>query len=188
MITTLLDYIKVYKGVLTSEECDKIVSHSHNDETWELSLPIWDKNRNYTTSNRRKCDYIHITTEGKSYRVMDNMLYQKFGDIMKQHTEGSYLTLDEDSGYTFLKYNKGGGYIRHVDATTDVHRHISCVLLLNDDFEGGELTFFGSDGIDEYTPEFNKGDMLLFPSNYMYPHRINRITSGTRYVVATWFR
>ena len=36
--------------------------------------------------------------------------------------------------------------------------------------------------------EFNTGDMILFPSNYMYPHTINRITSGTRYVIATWFR
>tara|TARA_B100000287_G_C20520990_1_gene736982 strand:+ start:450 stop:1016 length:567 start_codon:yes stop_codon:yes gene_type:complete len=188
MITTLLDYIKVYKGVLTSEECDKVVSHPANDKTWELSLPAWDRSRNYMISNRRKCDYINISTGGKDYKDIDSMLYTKFSDIMKQHAEDSYLALHEDSGYILLKYNKGGGYIRHIDASSEVHNHISCVLLLNDDFEGGELTFFGSDDVDEYTPKVNKGDMILFPSNYMYPHTINRITSGTRYVVATWFR
>lgn len=188
MITTLLDYIKVYKNTLTSEECDRIVLHPKNNETWDLCLPVWDKTRNYTIENRRKCDHINISTEGKSYKEIDNMLYEKFSDVMKRHAEDSYLTLDVDSGYTLLKYEKGGGYIRHIDASRDVHRHISCVILLNDDFKGGELTFFGSDGIDEYTPEFNKGDMILFPSNYMYPHTIKRITSGTRYVVTTWFR
>ena len=73
MITTLLDYIKVYKGVLTSDECDRIVSHPENDKTWELSLPVWDRSRNYMISNRRKCDYINISTEGKSYKDIDSM-------------------------------------------------------------------------------------------------------------------
>ena len=188
MITTLLDYIKVYKNVLTSEECDRIISHPENDEIWDISLPIWDRSQNYMISNRRKCDYINISTEGKSYKEIDSMLYNRFNDIMQKHSNNSYLSLNEDHGYLFLKYNKGGGYIRHVDACTEYHKHISCVLLLNDDFEGGEFAFFGDSDIDEYTPEFNKGDMILFPSNYLYPHTIKPITSGTRYVIATWFR
>ena len=34
------DYIKVYKNILTSEECDMIISHPNNDKNWqESSLP-----------------------------------------------------------------------------------------------------------------------------------------------------
>ena len=27
---------------------------------------------------------------------------------------------------------------------------------------------------------------LLFPSNFMFPHKVNPVTSGTRYVVVGW--
>ena len=182
------DYIKVYKNILTSEECDMIISHPDNDKNWQESLPVWDEKKNYLITSRRKCDQIEVTTAGDNYIEIDHLLYTRLNSTMIKYIEGTYCSIGYDTGYTLLRYNKGGGYIRHIDASTDVHRHISCVLLLNDDFKGGELTFFGSDGIDEYTPEFNKGDMLLFPSNYMYPHTIKRITSGTRYVIATWFR
>jgi predicted 2-oxoglutarate/Fe(II)-dependent dioxygenase YbiX len=28
----------------------------------------------------------------------------------------------------------------------------------------------------------------LFPSNYLYPHRITPVTQGTRYSIVTWFQ
>ena len=90
MITTLLDYIKVYKDVLTSDECDRVVSHPENDKTWELSLPVWDRRRNYTTSNRRKCDYINISTGGKSYKDIDNMI--KDSKVLQSFLETYYNT------------------------------------------------------------------------------------------------
>ena len=49
-------------------------------------------------------------------------------------------------------------------------------------------TIFGDSDMDEYTPNLNKGDVIIFPSNFMYPHTVKPITSGKRYVVVTWFR
>ncbi len=187
MITTLQDYIKVYKDVLTSEDCDSIISHPKNDETWEESLPVWGTNQNYMVQNRRKCDYIDMSQEGKSYKDIDEMLYNRFSDTIKKYSENTYLILGRDSGYQLLRYKKRGGYIRHVDSVPERQNHICCSILLNDDFGGGELTFFGSDNIDEYTPKLTKGDMIIFPANFMYPYAINSITSGERYSVVTWF-
>ena len=34
----------------------------------------------------------------------------------------------------------------------------------------------------------DKGDALMFPSTFLYPHEIGKVTEGTRYSIITWFR
>ena len=34
--------------------------------------------------------------------------------------------------------------------------------------------------------KMGKGDIIIFPANFMYPHRITPITSGVRYSIVTW--
>ena len=33
----------------------------------------------------------------------------------------------------------------------------------------------------------NTGDLIIFPSNFMYPHSVEPIISGTRYSIVCWF-
>jgi hypothetical protein len=53
------------------------------------------------------------------------------------------------------------------------------VAYVNDDYEGGEL----------YFPRFNltlkpkKGDVMVFPSTYIYEHASNNMISGTKYAI-----
>jgi predicted 2-oxoglutarate/Fe(II)-dependent dioxygenase YbiX len=58
---------------------------------------------------------------------------------------------------------------------------ISVVGLLNDNFIGGELIFN-----DEHTIKLKQGDILLFPSNFIYKHRVNNIEEGIRYSFVSW--
>jgi len=59
--------------------------------------------------------------------------------------------------------------------------HLSVLGYLNDDYEGGELSFGGWN----YTYKPVAGDLVIFPSNYMYTHRAMPVTSGTKYALAT---
>ena len=34
--------------------------------------------------------------------------------------------------------------------------------------------------------EFKKGDLILFPSNFLFPHRIDPVKKGTRYSYISW--
>ena len=34
--------------------------------------------------------------------------------------------------------------------------------------------------------DFEKGDILIFPSNFLYPHKVKPILEGTRYSFITW--
>jgi predicted 2-oxoglutarate/Fe(II)-dependent dioxygenase YbiX len=52
---------------------------------------------------------------------------------------------------------------------------------LNDDYEGGELMMFGDKQI--YLPS---GSVIVFPSNFMYPHEVKPVKSGIRYSYVSW--
>jgi predicted 2-oxoglutarate/Fe(II)-dependent dioxygenase YbiX len=65
----------------------------------------------------------------------------------------------------------------------DQNRSVSCSFALNDDFEGGEFAFFDR----ELKYKLGKGDAIMFPSNFMYPHEVMPVTKGTRYSIITWF-
>ena len=83
-----------------------------------------------------------------------------------------------------MRYTKGGFYALHADGGANNPRNLSIVLFLNDDFEGGELEF----------PEFDlklkpkAGQLVLFPSSFVYTHKSNEIIDGTKYCMVSWFR
>jgi predicted 2-oxoglutarate/Fe(II)-dependent dioxygenase YbiX len=58
---------------------------------------------------------------------------------------------------------------------------VSVVGLLNEEFTGGEFVLFKDTVI-----LLKKGDILLFPSTFLYPHRVDKVKSGVRNSFVTW--
>jgi predicted 2-oxoglutarate/Fe(II)-dependent dioxygenase YbiX len=89
----------------------------------------------------------------------------------------------------FIKYDESSQMRLHCDNihsifARDEHKGVpilSVICLLNDDYEGGELVFF-EDKI--LTP--SQGDVIIFPSNFLFPHEVKPITKGIRYSVVSW--
>jgi predicted 2-oxoglutarate/Fe(II)-dependent dioxygenase YbiX len=82
-----------------------------------------------------------------------------------------------------LRYSEGCFYKQHTDSFKEAPRSVSCSFVLNNDFDGGEFAFFNR----KLKYKLEKGDALMFPSNFMYPHEVMPITKGTRYSIVTWF-
>ena len=57
---------------------------------------------------------------------------------------------------------------------------LSFVGLLNDNYEGGVFM------CREKEIKLIRGDILLFPSNFIYPHEVKEITKGIRYSFVSW--
>jgi predicted 2-oxoglutarate/Fe(II)-dependent dioxygenase YbiX len=57
------------------------------------------------------------------------------------------------------------------------------LLYLNDDYEGGEITFRNS----KITFKPKPGSVLFFPSNFLYVHEVAPITKGPRYALPNWY-
>ena len=90
-------------------------------------------------------------------------------------------------GYTeainFVKYGPGQHFQVHPDSGPTYHCDVSTVMYLNDDYEGGELWFPHF----EYTYKPEYGDIVLFPSNFLYSHAALPVKSGTKYSAVTMF-
>ena len=100
---------------------------------------------------------------------------------------GSYieaLKIDNDEGYSLNRYEPGQEYKEHSDDGPEVHRVVSLILYLNNDYEGGELHFRRQN----VTIKPEAGDLLLFPSCYTHPHQALPVKSGIKYSIVTWCR
>lgn len=85
-----------------------------------------------------------------------------------------------------LKYNVGGFYKFHVDSGSNILRTFSCIFLLNDNYEGGELAFKFPGQENEYRINTKKNRLIIWPSNFLYPHSVLPVIKGTKYSVVSW--
>jgi len=82
------------------------------------------------------------------------------------------------------KWETGTKLNLHVDDLGYVtDNHIPTLVYLNDDYEGGEISF----AIHNITIKPKIGDLLIFPGNMHYAHEVKEVLSGTRYTLPIWF-
>lgn len=190
VITTkksLDDYIQVFDNVLSDELCDSILKeYSYSAEGWiptAVGGGVIDR-------SIRNVDTIQMSFEPT---IQQNPVVRKFLDqevflgagkaITKYNEVFPDAQIQEDSGYELLRYTTGQFYTRHTDSFKQRPRAVSCSFALNDDYSGGEFSFWSG----EKVVKAKKGSAIMFPSNFMYPHEIMPVTSGTRYSIITWF-
>ena len=85
--------------------------------------------------------------------------------------------------WIFARYEKDGHFVEHVDASKEYPRVLSVVAYLNDNYEGGTIAF--SYHNIEFKPQ--AGDVLIFPSNFAYPHIVYPVTKGIRLAMMNWY-
>lgn len=163
--------IKITPNFLTQEECHSIITSLDGIEDRQWGL-----------------------VSGHSYGVdsgTDNRAKKVFA--YKRHC-GSLLDrleLDYTTAVEVLRYPEGSHSPVHVDgsgmhydsslARRDVTWTKTRIILLNDDFDGGELSFPNL-GLS-YGKDF-KGSVIEFPAGLeKYAHGVNPVENGTRYTL-----
>jgi predicted 2-oxoglutarate/Fe(II)-dependent dioxygenase YbiX len=182
----LKDYIYIVKDALSHKVCDEILNEFKSSDEWVDTVI----DRGTINKNTRNCQtiiisYPYVIQKNKDVRhKLDNAIFDGASKCIKEYnTKFSHCKIEEDSGYELLKYIEGCFYVEHTDSFKARPRAVSCSFILNDDFEGGEFAFFNK----ELKYKLEKGNALLFPSNFMYPHEVTPVTKGTRYSIVTWF-
>ena len=100
------------------------------------------------------------------------------------HYESLYnFKMDYMEAINFIRYNPGQHFAVHADHGFSYTCTVSSVIYLNDGYEGGELWFPYLD--IKFKPQ--AGDILLFPSTFIYAHSSLKVTSGTKYSAVTMF-
>jgi len=180
------DYILVFEDIVAPELCDAILSEFSSEEEWQKTVVFGNRVDNKVrTAETVVLSYPHVIAKNPEIRAsLDKAIFFSAELAIKKYNEKFPLAfILQDSGYELLRYKEGQFYIQHTDSFKDIPRAVSCSFVLNDDYEGGEFAFF--DRELKYKPK--KGSCIMFPSNFMYPHEIMPVTSGTRYSIITWF-
>lgn len=174
MDNQLTQYIHHFPNIVPPELLKQLMEMATEEEGWQ---PPRIRNGEIDTSIR-DCNLKFFT----KHAVLDAEVYKVISEAAQRYVSHyPYLALSKDEGYAVLRYREGQHYREHVDMM-DKPRVVACSLILNDDYEGGEVTFF--DGT--FTPVVKAGDVLMWPSNFMYPHAVNKVTQGVRYSLVTW--
>mgnify|MGYP003666259344 FL=1 len=191
----LQSYIKIYDEVMEKNVLNtflKICKENPNFNDAEIAS--FEKNKpffNYIDKKIRdvkKWDLHNINEKNITNVFWANYLCFKFNKCLKEYSNNIASSFLECSilEMQVLKYEKNGMYNFHVDHGPAVPRTISLIYFLNDDYEGGELCFKFPGNSQELIVEKKANRIIVWPSNFLYPHAVKPVTKGTRYSVVSW--
>ena len=179
----ILDYVVHLDHYIPRDICDKIIE-SLSQNNFVKSSRIDHRGNSYD-----KDDKMHYLANSLSNNKIIDSYIPKL--LYRYHLRNRNSLIPWTSlswnGIDFLRYTKERRFTRHVDHVNTIfdgeRRGIPILTIigwLNDDFEGGEFHLCDKK-IDSKT-----GDVIMFPSNFVYPHEVKPILSGVRYSWVTW--
>jgi hypothetical protein len=131
----------------------------------------------------KKTDIQHDKSEAgqKLVKLWEDTHYRQL-QAVKHYTKNYNIgELRYWEATNYVKYGPGQHFQEHHDHGYSYNCVVSLVAFPNDDYEGGELAF----SIQGVTIKPKAGDLYVFPSNFMYPHRAMPVTSGTKFSMVT---
>lgn len=194
MLAQVSDYIFVTK-VIDKDTCNSLIADIQSNNIWTQHQ--WQRYGEVTGPDMsfpsRDCDVSEPTdpqciqmTGYIAKAVTEYNLYLEKHAKYKHHTTTSGAT--KVSKIRFNRYSTHSMmkcHHDHIHTLFDGTRKgipiLSIVILLNDNFEGGEFLFF-----EDHEIKLSAGDILLFPSNFLFPHRVNKVIKGTRFSAVAW--
>jgi len=177
------DYILEVRKLISPKLCEKIIQYFDKDynDAGTVGTGI-DKNvRNCLTRSLQK-----PKTFGE--KICSNFVKEKIFNCVVHYQKKHHIDIQKISQLDILRYDTNkfkAGYNFHNDFGNNVNeRHLSISISLNNKYEGGEFVFDLPDG--HYIIPQNVGDAVIFPSNFMFSHQVNKITKGTRFALIGW--
>jgi hypothetical protein len=184
--------INVYNNAISTEQCDEIIKTletelgANNQFQWGGAKVV---NSSEVEVSARNAQDFKISSNNLGPRTPGNSALYDMHEALFQRV----LKCTEDYGrywgvgvrffesFNFVKYEGAGTHFKiHADHGPTYICTVSICVYLNDDYEGGELYFPRLDGL---TIKPKKGDVILFPSNYIYEHASQDLISGNKYCV-----
>jgi 2OG-Fe(II) oxygenase superfamily len=185
MKNDLNSYIKVY-NLLPKQLCDKTISEIEN-ANWEPHVFYFPELGEYKAKSGDK----ELSVFGGDIPSKPELMGIYWQAIFNYVKDLDFPWFANWQGYTSIRFNKYENsklMAKHCDHITEIFDGqkkgiptLSVVSALNDNYSGGEFIMF-----DDYEIKLNQGDILIFPSTFMYPHTVKEVTEGIRYSAVSW--
>jgi predicted 2-oxoglutarate/Fe(II)-dependent dioxygenase YbiX len=162
--------------------CDHLVKYA--DLVCTQKGRVVKKNK----ENDRKVFVYGLGTD-KQESMYKAHIYETISTVLKKYKDKfKFLSDLEITDVDLLKYPKNHFYKAHVDNSITTPRTLSVIINLNQQYIGGELFFCDQGENLTKTYELKTGDLIMFPSNFLFPHGVLPIIQGVRYSIITWLK
>ena len=190
MNKNLSNYVRHYSNFLDKKICSETVKqlNSLDKSSWEEHVFYNAILKKYSKiSGTRELSTTYSEKIITQKEIM-NKLWHGISDYMKDLNFKWFSSWQGYSGIRFNKYSKNKEMAQHCDhihSLFDGERKgipiLSVLGVLNDDYTGGEFIMFEDKEI-----KFKAGDLLIFPSIFLYPHKVKPVKKGRRYSFISW--
>jgi len=184
--TKLIDYVRVYQRFYDMEFCKNLVIDIKNVE-WKTHKFYDSITKNYSSNeNELSVSYEDVflkkELDEKIWNILERYILQDMAHMEKWYSGWAGYSLSRFNRYdpsTQMKL-----HCDHIHTLFDGERKgiptLTVLGSLNEDYEGGEFMLCGE------KIELKTGDVIVFPSNFLYPHEVKPVKSGVRYSFVSW--
>lgn len=186
MAKNLEDYVKIYRW-LEPEFCEKI-REELKSATWKQHV-FYNADGEYVTqSGNRELDV--SWEEIPSKPELTQQVWQAVSKYILEDFKNPYF--NGWQGFTNIRFNRYQHdrlmalHCDHIHDMFDGQRKgiptLTILGALNNDYEGGEFLMFD----EEKEFKIKAGEIMIFPSVFLYPHRVAPVTKGVRDTFVSW--
>jgi len=182
----LEDYVLVIENVVPKKLCKQVIKELKKVEWQKFKFYNYKKNNLKSLSKEKELETSYDLID--SHNEMGEHLWYAIEKYVKHY---NFPWFPGWNGYTHLKYNKYkkgtlmAEHCDHIHHMFDGNKKgiptLSCTGALNNDYEGGDFYMFKN---KKY--KIDTGSVIIFPSNFLFPHKVKEITKGTRYTYVSW--
>lgn len=186
MKKNLKDYVVHFDNFIPKNICDDTIKYMEDINFQQHDFYNPTKKEYATRSGNKELDisWDNIPTT--------DSIHKHFWNAVKKYQEKfKFPWFDGWQGFTNVRFNKYKEtrkmalHADHIHTMFDGERKgipiLSVLSTLNEDYKGGDFVLF-----DKHKIKFKTGDILIFPSNFMYPHKVEPVTKGIRYSMISW--
>ena len=170
------------KNNIPKDVCKNIIKKLNNEKWYKHA---WYNYADNKTNNLGDKEF--DTNWGDlSHNILEPYIIKTIKEYEK-FTNQKTILCSRFSRIRFNKYTKNTNIQEHIDHIYSLFDGkergipvLSIVGLLNENFKGGDFY------INNVLIKIKTGDVLVFPSCFLYPHEVKSITQGKRYSFVTW--
>lgn len=180
----LKNFIHIERGLISKDTC-RFVIDSIKNKSWSSHMWSTDGKDNFSYPTK-ELDVLEATPDLEDIlNPLISLSVKYYNDFIGSEKVSQVTCF---SPIRFNRYQKGQTMRIHCDHIKTLFEGevkgipvLSIIINFNDDYKGGDLIFW-----DDYKVDLGEGDVVVFPSLFLFPHRIEEVTENIRYSGVAW--
>tara|TARA_R100001086_G_C11726335_1_gene228360 strand:+ start:92 stop:673 length:582 start_codon:yes stop_codon:yes gene_type:complete len=189
----ITNYIKIYDNVLKKETLKNFLKVCESRKEFLDAAVVVDSRKDCTIVDKKVRDVkvwnlVNLKEKSRTNVFWANFFCFLITNYFKTYGKeiGMTHTNEQVQSIQLLKYENNGHYEFHIDHGKQTPRTFSCIFFVNENYKGGELCFKFPGSKEESIVEKKSNRLIIWPSNFLYPHAVKPVTEGVRYSVVSW--